>query len=213
MEVVEVRRFNAPPGWPPPPNVRWRPPKRWGPDDSWPPAPPGWNFWVNEDSRRVVGPFGRYGGPSLVWPAVGVVVVVLMLFGIGQLFGGNDGHNDVAVPAASTPRTGQSTAEATETDPTSATPDPSDTTSEPTTPSATPTQSPTPRPSTPSPKPSRATPTPVPPSAAPVHYRNCRAVRAAGKAPLLRGQPGYEPRLDPDGDGIACAHGRDGGDN
>jgi hypothetical protein len=38
-----------------------------------------------------------------------------------------------------------------------------------------------------------------------VYYKNCAAVRAAGKAPLYAGQPGYAtPRLDRDGDGIAC---------
>lgn len=38
-----------------------------------------------------------------------------------------------------------------------------------------------------------------------VYYANCDAVRAAGKAPLYAGQPGYEtPRLDRDGDGVAC---------
>ena len=38
-----------------------------------------------------------------------------------------------------------------------------------------------------------------------VYYANCAAVRAAGKAPLHRGDPGYEtPRLDRDGDGTAC---------
>lgn len=37
------------------------------------------------------------------------------------------------------------------------------------------------------------------------HYANCDAVRAAGAAPLYAGQPGYEtPRLDRDGDGVAC---------
>jgi hypothetical protein len=37
------------------------------------------------------------------------------------------------------------------------------------------------------------------------YYANCAAVRAAGAAPLHRGQPGYEaPRLDRDGDGVAC---------
>ncbi|MDR0944647.1 MAG: excalibur calcium-binding domain-containing protein [Bifidobacteriaceae bacterium] len=36
------------------------------------------------------------------------------------------------------------------------------------------------------------------------YYKNCAAVRAAGKAPLLRGQPGYAAKLDRDGDGIAC---------
>ena len=35
-------------------------------------------------------------------------------------------------------------------------------------------------------------------------YRNCREARAAGAAPLYRGQPGYSPRLDRDGDGVAC---------
>jgi Excalibur calcium-binding domain len=37
-----------------------------------------------------------------------------------------------------------------------------------------------------------------------VYYRNCAAVRAAGKAPLYRGQPGYRSGLDADGNGVAC---------
>jgi DNA polymerase III sliding clamp (beta) subunit (PCNA family) len=37
-----------------------------------------------------------------------------------------------------------------------------------------------------------------------VTYANCAAVRAAGKAPLRRGDPGYSSALDRDGDGIAC---------
>jgi excalibur calcium-binding domain-containing protein len=36
------------------------------------------------------------------------------------------------------------------------------------------------------------------------HYRDCHAARVAGTAPLFRGEPGYEPRLDADNDGIAC---------
>jgi hypothetical protein len=36
------------------------------------------------------------------------------------------------------------------------------------------------------------------------YYRNCAEVRAAGKAPLRRGDPGYAAHLDRDGDGIAC---------
>ncbi len=35
-------------------------------------------------------------------------------------------------------------------------------------------------------------------------YASCAAVRAAGKAPLRRGQPGYSLRLDRDRDGVAC---------
>lgn len=37
-----------------------------------------------------------------------------------------------------------------------------------------------------------------------VYYKNCTAVRAAGKAPLHSTDPGYSRKLDRDGDGIAC---------
>ncbi|KFN02795.1 DUF4407 domain-containing protein [Bacillus clarus] len=36
------------------------------------------------------------------------------------------------------------------------------------------------------------------------YYKNCDAVRAAGKAPLYKDQPGYSSKLDRDGDGVAC---------
>ncbi len=36
-------------------------------------------------------------------------------------------------------------------------------------------------------------------------YLNCDQVRSAGAAPLHRDDPGYAERLDPDGDGVACA--------
>ncbi|NML10052.1 excalibur calcium-binding domain-containing protein [Sphingobium sp. AR-3-1] len=35
-------------------------------------------------------------------------------------------------------------------------------------------------------------------------YRGCDEVRAAGAAPLYRGQPGYGVHMDGDLDGIAC---------
>ena len=35
-------------------------------------------------------------------------------------------------------------------------------------------------------------------------YRDCPSAWAMGKGPLFRGQPGYRPDLDPDGDGVAC---------
>ena len=37
-----------------------------------------------------------------------------------------------------------------------------------------------------------------------VHYSGCNEVRAAGKAPLYAGQPGYRADMDGDGDGVAC---------
>jgi Excalibur calcium-binding domain/Protein of unknown function (DUF1524) len=36
------------------------------------------------------------------------------------------------------------------------------------------------------------------------YYRNCAAVRAAGAAPIYRGEPGYARHLDRDGDGVGC---------
>lgn len=45
---------------------------------------------------------------------------------------------------------------------------------------------------------------PAPQQDANVYYKNCAAVRAAGKAPLYQGDPGYSSKLDRDGDGIAC---------
>jgi len=37
-----------------------------------------------------------------------------------------------------------------------------------------------------------------------VYYENCTAARAAGAAPIMRGEPGYASKLDRDNDGIAC---------
>ena len=46
------------------------------------------------------------------------------------------------------------------------------------------------------------------PAASPVvdttYYPGCNAARAAGAAPIYRGQPGYRVEMDGDGDGIAC---------
>jgi hypothetical protein len=40
-----------------------------------------------------------------------------------------------------------------------------------------------------------------------VVYKDCAAVRAAGKAPLPRGNPGYSRALDRNRDGVACGRG------
>jgi hypothetical protein len=52
-----------------------------------------------------------------------------------------------------------------------------------------------------------ATNAPAPPATEAGHaiwYENCDAVRAAGAAPVRRGDPGYDSHLDGDGDGSAC---------
>ncbi|WP_022800974.1 excalibur calcium-binding domain-containing protein [Deinococcus ficus] len=37
-----------------------------------------------------------------------------------------------------------------------------------------------------------------------VFYANCTAARAAGAAPIMRGEPGSRSKLDRDNDGVAC---------
>jgi hypothetical protein len=61
---------------------------------------------------------------------------------------------------------------------------------------------PTPEP-TPAPAPEPGSePEPAPPSS--VHFKNCDAARAAGAAPVYRGDPGYGSHLDRHNDGIGC---------
>jgi hypothetical protein len=59
-------------------------------------------------------------------------------------------------------------------------------------------------PTTPPPVAATTAPPTAPPARDVVYYANCAAVRAAGKAPLHRGDPGYRSGLDRDGDGVAC---------
>ena len=59
-------------------------------------------------------------------------------------------------------------------------------------------------PAPPAPQPAVQAPPPAPSGGGGVYYKNCSAARAAGAAPILRGQPGYRGPLDRDGDGVAC---------
>ncbi len=56
-------KFNAPPGWPPPPEG-WVPASDWRPDSAWPPAPPGWVFWVPDDAPAQERPRGEAVGAA-----------------------------------------------------------------------------------------------------------------------------------------------------
>lgn len=44
----------------------------------------------------------------------------------------------------------------------------------------------------------------VDPSGKVMEFADCNEVRAAGKAPLFAGRPGYTRDLDPDNSGMAC---------
>jgi hypothetical protein len=42
------------------------------------------------------------------------------------------------------------------------------------------------------------------PAASSVYFRDCKAAKEAGAAPVRRGDPGYGKHLDRDGDGVGC---------
>ena len=72
-------------------------------------------------------------------------------------------------------------------------------------------EAPEPEPVVPAPAPVVEAPAPVAPAPAPAApagpvggFANCSAAKAAGAAPLYAGSPGYAPKLDRDGDGVAC---------
>ncbi len=56
----------------------------------------------------------------------------------------------------------------------------------------------------PKPAPAPVAPAPAPAAPASAYFANCSAAKAAGAAPLYRGQPGYRPAMDGDSDGVAC---------
>ena len=201
--------FNSPPGWPAPPTPDWQPPAGWQPDPSWPPAPPGWSFWLNARGLRSRGPSGRYGAePPLKlvagWVAGGTAFLVI-LAAIGG--GGSEASTAatsvpgpaVTVPGPTTTVTVRQTV-----------PGPTATITQPPLPARTVTikapQATTtvtePLPLVQLPQAVKPRKTTAPPAAA--YYANCSAVRAAGKAPLYAGDPGYDSHLDRDHDGVAC---------
>jgi hypothetical protein len=47
-------------------------------------------------------------------------------------------------------------------------------------------------------------PVPAAPPVKEAYYANCTAARAAGVAPIMRGEPGYSSKLDRNNDGVAC---------
>ena len=75
-------------------------------------------------------------------------------------------------------------------------PDPEPTTEEPEPTPEVPTEEPAEEPAAPAPAPE--------PTPARVHFSSCKQAREAGAAPLYRGDPGYNSKLDRDNDGVAC---------
>jgi hypothetical protein len=188
--------------------------------ESWPPAPDGWAFWVDENGHAVRGPLGRYGGTSSVKvgaiAAIPLALIALVLF---NPFGGGESTSTAPTRAATT-EAGQlragSTPSAPDKAPTTAPADRAHTRSGPdadrdsdaeATPSSPPTPTQPTEPTAPTTEPSPTPSRPRPCTTTTVVYKNCAEVRAAGKAPLHRGDPGYSTELDRNGDGVACDRG------
>lgn len=129
---------------------------------------------------------------------VGVGVLLIgCVAGIAALGGGSGDEPDVIV-SATADRAGVGQLASTTPPPAATTP--AAATSEPAPTTKPPVSKKPPAPKTTKPKP------PPPPDDEPddVYYANCAEVRAAGAAPLHRGEPGYRSGLDRDGDGVAC---------
>lgn len=198
-------KFQVPPQWPQPPSD-WIPDPGWQPDSSWAPAPRDWQFWVNDYDVPIEGPPGLYGSSNarlrrtrtvLASAAgVGALLLGLVVGAAGSETAGADS------PLAATP---MQTATVTVT----ARPSPAVTMTAP--------------PETVTATPDTVTVTVevpvvsgdesggygiVAPSesggSSAVYYENCTAARAAGAAPIRRGEPGYGSHLDRDDDGVAC---------
>ncbi|GAA1053703.1 excalibur calcium-binding domain-containing protein [Dietzia natronolimnaea] len=160
-------------------------------------APLTWHTPLTPVSRRwpVVGStaFAMIAGSMIVMPAAEV----------------SPAPAATAVPATSTVlTTAPARAAATSARPSSSAPVPTPS-PVPTTPLV-PVAPPPPPPPPPPPEPV-APPPPAPvysPPSAPApqatYFANCDAARAAGAAPIMRGEPGYAPKLDRDNDGVAC---------
>jgi hypothetical protein len=153
-------------------------------------------------------PRGLRNWPTSARVTIGVLAFTTLL-GFGAAAAAAP-HEDVRAGSAVTTEAPVTTAR-----PTTTSPAPAPSTAPPaTTPTTAPptTVAPPAPPTTAAPPPTTAAPTPQPLVAAPeraiaapsVYYENCDAARAAGAAPVFRGDPGYGGHLDRDGDGVGC---------
>jgi outer membrane biosynthesis protein TonB len=169
---------------------------------------------VLDERARAPGarPVRTVRGPSpLRYGAVVAVLLVLIGLVLFNPFGRADSGQASEPPPATPETVSPSTTEPTPTQPPTParTPEPSETPTPAQTLARTTVTSPTPAPEV-SPTSSQSSTEPTmtaAPGSPAVTYTSCAEVRAAGKAPLHRGDPGYSRELDRNGDGVACDHG------
>ncbi len=186
------KRFNPAPGWPLA-SQGWLPPRGWTPDPSWPPAPPGWQIVIDDGAPRRWYRRARVIGPA--------ALIIGLFLGVGV--GGSGKSGQTAAPAGLVgAATVAPTVTTTVTTTASAPPAATVTTTAPAPPAETVTIT-----AKPAAAPSAASTSEAAEKAAganAVYYANCTQAKAAGAAPMSRGEPGYRSGLDRDDDGVAC---------
>lgn len=216
-------KFRTPPQWPPVPDG-WIPDPGWHPEADWPSAPKDWDFWVNDYGVPVEGPPGLYGARvrRVSWTRralVGGGALLAFLVGVGMGGAGpTEQQQAAALLEMPTPTV-------------TVTPSPLPTITMPAETVTAPPETVTLPPATVtlpaqtvtvgseagtsggfgiagggsgSGSSSGSGSGSGSGNSASVYYANCAAARAAGAAPIRRGEPGYRSGLDRDNDGIAC---------
>lgn len=222
-------KFNTPPQWPDAPEG-WIPDPGWKPDPNWPQPPVDWTFWTNDYGVEVEGPRGLHGASlsRVRWSrraAVGGGALLALLLGVGIGASGQEEATRQALLARPVPTSTVTVTPApaptvtimspAETLPAETVTMPVETVTMPVETVTMPAQTVTVEVEAPADTRlgimggtdtgSRGGSTDVGSSgSSSVYYANCSAARAAGAAPVLRGQPGYRSALDRDGDGVGC---------
>lgn len=79
-----ARRFNPPPGWPPPPTPGWLPPPEWKPDPTWPPPPPGWQLVVDDGARSSTAAQANWFVRHKLLTGLAALVAVFVVAGVAS---------------------------------------------------------------------------------------------------------------------------------
>lgn len=160
---------------------------------------------LGDRAKRVWADFRRW--PRSAQIVTWIVAALIVLAALGS-FGSEDGPEPVTVVDADQTTTTVAALTTTTILPTTTTTAaPTTTTTVP--PTTTTTAPPTTTTTAPPPPPPPTTTAPPPPPPTTVaqsstYYANCSAARAAGAAPVHRGDPGYGSHLDRDNDGVGC---------
>ena len=197
-------KFRTPPAWPQPPDG-WLPDSGWKPDQAWPSAPSDWHFWENDYGVPVEGPPGLYAGTiaRLRWTRrvlLGIGALLVLFIGIG-IGGTGPSESDARALAALPTHTSTVTVSPSAASTVTVTA-PAETVTLPAETVTLPAETVT------IPADTTSGFGLVAPGgsagSASAYYANCSEARAAGAAPLYRGEPGYRSGLDRDDDGVAC---------